>query len=428
MLDIRLIRTNPEIVIKDLKKRGAVDKLKLVDELIAYDKKMKDITKKADELKHERNVITKEIAELKTKGKPTESKIKTMKEIPKKIKELDEKIYDISKRQEAILMRLPNILHESVPVGKDDSENKEIRKWGVPKKFDFKPKDHIDIGFDLDLIDIERAAKISGTRFYILKNDLVRLEFALMKFGLDFMNKKGFSIIEPPFMIRRKPYEGVTDLGDFGDVIYKIDGEDLYLIATSEHPMASMHMDEVITEKDLPLKYAGISPCFRKEAGAHGRDTKGIFRVHQFNKVEQFVFCKPEESWSWHEKLIKNAEEFFQLLELPYRVVSICTGDIGSVAAKKYDIEVWLPGQNKWREVVSCSNCTDYQARRLNVRYRKNPGDPAHFVHTLNSTLVATQRALVAILENFQQKDGSILVPKALQPYAGFDRIKPVAK
>jgi seryl-tRNA synthetase len=272
---------------------------------------------------------------------------------------------------------------------------------------------------DLDLVDLDRAAKVSGARFYYMKNEAVLLELALERFAMDLLREKGFAIIEPPFMIKREPYEGVTSLADFEDTLYKIEGEDLYLIATSEHPMGAMFMNEILPAETLPLKYAGISPCFRKEAGAHGKDTKGIFRVHQFNKIEQFIFCKPEDSWKLHEELLANAEGIYQKLGIPYRIVNICTGDIGTVAAKKYDIEAWMPVQKMFREVVSCSNCTDYQSRRLNVRYREKTGEKSEFVHTLNSTAIATQRTIVAIIENYQQSDGSLKVPKALVPYMG---------
>jgi len=253
------------------------------------------------------------------------------------------------------------------------------------------------------------------------------LDMALMNFALEEMIKKGYTPIEPPFLMRRKPYEGVIALSDFENDLYKIDGEDLYLIATSEHPMAAMFMDEVLKAEDLPIKFVGISTNFRKEAGAHGRDTRGIFRTHQFNKVEQFVFCKPEDSWKIHEELLKNAEELVQKLGLPYRVVNVCTGDIGKVAAKKYDIEAWMPAQNAYREIISCSNCTDYQARRLNIRYREREGEPPKgFVHTLNSTALATGRTIVAILENYQQEDGSVVVPEVLRKYMmGIEKISP---
>jgi seryl-tRNA synthetase len=267
---------------------------------------------------------------------------------------------------------------------------------------------------------MERAGKISGARFFYLKNQVAQLDMALMSFAIEELTKKSYTPIIPPYLMKREAYEGVTALGDFADVLYKAENEDLYLIATSEHPMAAMFMNEVLKEQDMPLKLAGISTCFRKEAGAHGKDTRGIFRTHQFNKVEQFIFCKPEDSAKLHEELLQNAEELLQKLELPHRVVNVCTGDIGTVAAKKYDIEAWMPAQNGYREVVSCSNCTDYQARRLGIRYREKEGAPPKgFVHTLNSTAIATGRTIVAILENNQQQDGTINIPKALRKYMG---------
>jgi len=417
MLDAKLLRENPEIVRNDLKKRNQPEKLKLVDDFLDFDKKLREKQKEADMLKHRRNILSKEISELKKKKKDFSDKLKEAEKIPEKIQKLDEEIIELKKRLEYILMRLPNILHESVPIGKDDSENMEIRKWGKIPKFDFPIKDHIDLGIELGGIDIERAAKISGSRFFFLKGQIAQLDMAIMKFAMDFITAKGFKLVIPPFAIKRRPYEGVTDLDAFEEMLYKIENEDLYLIATSEHPLIAQHMDETLNAKDLPLKYAGFSQCFRKEAGAHGKDTKGIFRVHQFNKVEQIIFCKPEDSWDFHETLIKNAEELYKLLELPYRIVNVCTGDIGTVAAKKYDLEVWMPIQKKYRENVSCSNVTDYQARRLNIKYREKEGQPPKgFVHTLNSTLIV-DRAIVAILENFQQKDGSVLIPKVLRPY-----------
>jgi len=281
-----------------------------------------------------------------------------------------------------------------------------------------RPLGHADFVELNGLADIQRAAKVSGARFYYLLDQLVWLDFALIQYALEFLTKQGFKIVNPPYMIRRKAYEGVTSISDFEDVIYKVEGEDLYLIATSEHAIAAMHMDEVLEEKELPLLYAGISPCFRKEAGAHGKDTKGIFRVHQFNKVEQFVFCLPEQSKEWHEKLIANAEALFKGLGIPYRVVNICTGDLGIVASKKYDLEGWFPNQGKFRELVSCSNCTDWQSYRLNIRYAEKKGLPSKgFVHTLNSTAIATQRAICAIIENYQIDEKSFEIPKVLRKY-----------
>jgi len=413
MLEIRFIRENPEAVKADLKKRGMLNKIKQVDDIIKKDVEYRKLLQESEKLRHRRNLVTNEINLLKKQGKNISKVIREAKEIPAKIKKIEEKQEKLKQELVYILMRIPNILHKSVPVGKDKNDNKTIRKIGAKPKFSFKPKSHVDLLELLDIGDIERAAKVSGARFYYLKRDLVMLDFALMKFALDSLDKKGYILIEPPFMIRRKPYEGVTDLSDFEEMLYKIKDEDLYLIATSEHPIAAMHMNEVLEE--LPLKYAGISPCFRKEAGSHGKDTKGIFRVHQFNKIEMFIFSKLEESWKYHEELIKNAEELFKKLKLPYRITNICTGDIGTIASKKYDLDIWYPVQQKYREVVSCSNCTSYQATRLNIKYKTKQGK--EYVHTLNSTAIATSRTMAAILENYQNKDGSVTIPKVLIPY-----------
>jgi seryl-tRNA synthetase len=424
MLDINLIRNNPEIVEKDLRKRGDSEKLKWLKEIQELDAKWRQLKFDVQKIQHLKNDMSKEIAKLKKEKKDASKVLQCMRDLPEKEQVYNSDIEVLRKKIDDYLMRMPNILHESVPIGKDDSENKLVRTWGKKPEFNFELKSHVDLLSSLDIGDTERASKIAGARFYYLKGDLVMLDFALEKFALDLLREKGFTPIFPPFMMNRKAYEGVTDLGDFENVMYKIDGEDLYLIATSEHPLTAMHMDETIDPDKLPLKYAGISTCFRKEAGAHGKDTKGIFRVHQFNKIEQIVMCSPEDSWKMHEELIKNAEELFQKLGLHYRVVSICTGDIGTVAAKKYDLEVWMPVQNCFREAVSCSNCTDYQARRLNIRYGKE-GGKKEILHTLNSTAIATGRAIVAIMENYQDKDGNIEIPKALQPYMnGLKKIK----
>ena len=420
MLDIKLIREQPEIVRNNLMKRGAAEKLLMLDDLIDFDKDWRKSIAQLNELRRRRNVVTAEIAKLKSKGEDASEKIREAEKIPDEIKKLEEKVEEYRDKIDHILLRLPNLLHESVPLGKDENDNVPIRRWGEIPKFDFPAKDHIDLGLSLDIMDIERASKISGARFYYLKNEAVMLDMALIHFALGELKKKGFIPIEPPFLMRRKPYEGVTDLGDFQEMLYKVEDEDLYLIATSEHSIAAMFMDEILDADDLPQKYVGVSPCFRREAGAHGKDTKGIFRTHQFNKVEQFIFCKPEDSWTFHEELIRNAEEIFQKLELPYRIVNVCTGDIGTVAAKKYDLEAWMPAQKIYREVVSCSNCTDYQARRLNIKYREGEGKPPkECVHTLNSTAIATSRTIVAILENYQQKDGSVAIPEVLKPHMG---------
>jgi seryl-tRNA synthetase len=418
MLDIKLIREKPEFVRNNLMKRGDPENITMLDALIQYDGKWRQSLTKLNELRHERKLVTTEIAALKMKVKDAAKEIAKGKALDAEITMLEKQVYEYEKKVRYYLMRLPNLLHESVPFGKDENDNVPIRTWGEIPKFGFPIKDHIDLGLSLDIMDIERAGKIAGARFFYLKNDGVLLDMALMNFALQEMVKRGYKPIEPPFLMRRKPYEGVVALSDFEDVLYKIENEDLYLIATSEHPMAAMFMDEVLRADELPLKFVGVSTNFRKEAGAHGKDTRGIFRTHQFNKIEQFVFCKPEDSWKIHEELVQNAEELVQKLGLPYRVVNCCTGDIGTVAAKKYDIEAWMPAQNAYREIISCSNCTDYQARRLNVRYREKEGEPPKgFVHTLNSTAVATGRTIVAILENYQQEDGSVVVPEVLRKY-----------
>lgn len=419
MLDIKLIREHPEIVKKDLEKRGEPEKIEMLNNLIEYDKQWRRLLSEASELRHKRKLITAEIATLKKQGKDASEQIERAKNIPQQIKNLETKVSEYREKADMLLMKLPNILHESVPFGKDEHDNVVEKLVGKPPIFDFEPRSHVEIASNLGLIDFERAAKVSGHGFYYLKGDLARLDFAIMTFTIDFLRDRGYTLIEPPLMMHRKPYLGVTDLEFFGDQLYKIENDDLYLIATSEHPMAASYMDEVILEKDLPVKYVGVSPCFRKEVGAHGKYTKGLFRVHQFNKIEQFIFCHPDKSWIFHEELQKNSEELYEKLGLHYRVVNVCTGDIGIIAAKKYDIEVWM-ADNTYRESGSNSNCTDYQARRLNIKYRKKEGQaPAGFVHTLNNTAIATSRTLIAILEQYQQKDGSVKIPEALRSLMG---------
>ena len=420
MLDIKLIRENPEFVKENLAKRGNPENGKMLDALIDVDREWRETLTKLNELRHERKLVTVEIAKLKKAGKDAEGEVKKAKAIDAEITAIEKQVAEKEEKIRGYLMLLPNLLHETVPFGKDETGNVQIRTWGKTPKFDFSVKNHIDLAVNLDIVDVERAGKVAGSRFFYLKGQGALLDMALMSFAMEEMTHKGYLPVEPPYLMRREPYEGVTSLSDFGEVLYKIENEDLYLIATSEHPMAAMYMNEVFKEEDLPLKLAGISACFRKEAGAHGKDTRGIFRTHQFNKIEQFIFCTPEQSWKLHEELLQNAEALVQKLGLPYRVVNVCTGDIGTVAAKKYDIEAWMPAQDGYREVISCSNCTDYQARRLNIRYREKEGAPTKgFVHTLNSTAIATGRTIVAILENFQQEDGSVVVPQVLRKYMG---------
>ena len=424
MLDAKLLREDPGVIRADLRKRGMLDKLSLVDDAIRADAEWRAAKTQAEALRHELNEANRVIADLARKKQPIQAEQSKVAEFSKRLDAFAKAQDEQQRVLEAALMSFPNILHESVPVGKDDTENVTVRTWGEERAFEFEPRDHIEVLAGLGMVDMERAAKISGARFFILKGDAVKLEHAVMRYAMDALSTRGFVPVEPPFMMRREPYGGVTDLNDFGPVIYKVEGEDLYMIATSEHPLVAMHSDEIMSGGDLPLKYCGFSPCFRVEAGAHGKDTKGIFRTHQFYKVEQVAFTRPEDSWALHEQLMANAEAIFKNLGLRYRVVNVCTGDMGTVAAKKYDLEAWMPVQGRYREMVSCSNCTDYQSRRLRIRFRDKQSEATRLVHTLNSTAVTT-RAVVAIVENFQQKDGTVKVPEVLVPYmGGIDRLQ----
>jgi seryl-tRNA synthetase len=417
MFDIKLIRESPDMVRENVKRRHKPEYSGMLDEIIENDKRWREAVAELNKLRQGRNKISLEIAMLKKEGKDVENKMKEAAEIPEKINRLELEVKVLEENNRTLLMKFPNMIHESVPDGKDENENVELRRWGEAPKFDFTPKNHLEILEGLGMIDTERAAKVAGSGFIYLKGDVVLLDLAIQKFALEFLRKKGFTIVEPPFMIKRRPYEGVVDLSDFESVMYKVDGEDLYLIATSEHAMGAMLLDEVIDKKDLPMMFAGVSPCFRREVGTHGKYTKGLFRMHQFNKVEQFIFCLPEDSWKWFEQIQKNSEEMYQQLELHHRVIEMCTGDLTSIKAKSYDIEAWMADE-QFRELGSCTNCTDYQARRLNVRYREGPGKPpAGFLHTLNNTALATSRTMLVILEQFQQKDGSVKIPKVLIPF-----------
>ena len=415
MLDMKMIRENPENIRKMLKDRDVQFDLDLLLEL---DKKRREMIITTDSLRHEKNEMSIKISEAKKTGDETSSIIQKMQSVSAELTKLEEVQQENDSEYSKLALTIPNVLHESVPHG-DESANKEVRKWGSITQFDFPVKDHIDISENLNLLELERAAKTAGARFYYLKDDLVKLNQSLIQFGLDFLSEKGYSLSQPPYMINRKAMEGAVILDDFEDVIYKIEDQDLYLIGTSEHAMVSMHGNEILDGNSLPARYASISPCFRKEAGAHGKDQKGIFRVHQFEKIEQFVFSKPDDSWNEHEKMISVTEEFFQKLEIPYRIVLLSSGDMGKISAKTYDLEVWMAGQNAYREVASCSNCLDYQSRRLKIRFRDKTNEDTQYAHTLNSTLVATERTMVAIIENFQTEDGHVNIPNALQKYMG---------
>ncbi len=429
MLDMDFIREHPEIVKESEKKRFKDPGI--VDEVLKYDELWRKTISELQQKQGERNKISIEIGKMKKEGKVDKMLLNKMKELSKEIDVLEKKAKELLEKRDELRYKIGNILHESVPVGDDEEKHNEIvRTWGKPKSFSFTPIGHADLVEMLDVADIERAAKVIGSRFYYLKNELVLMNIALIRFGFEHFIKKGFVPLWTPYMISGDAMKGASELGDFQDTLYKVENHDAYLIATAEQPILAYHMNETFVKDDLPLKYVGFSTNFRREAGSHGKDTKGIFRVHQFDKVEQIVFCLPEESWDWHEKMIKYAEEIYQALGLPYRVVNICSGEMNDNAAKKYDIEVWFPAQKKYREVVSGSNCTDYQARKLNIKWREKIGDkPKGFVHILNCTGIATERTMCAILENYQNADGSIDVPKVLWPYMnGIKKITPKEK
>ena len=416
MLDPKIIRDEPEIIRKMLKNR-AVDFN--FDKMLELDKIRRDLIKETDEFRKKRNQMSIAIGKAKKSNEDASSLLTDMEEISKELTNHEQLQKTVESEYTNLAFSIPNIIHESVPIGDDESANVELRKWGKIPQFDFQISDHIDLGQNLNIIDLERAAKNAGARFYYLKGGLVKLSQALISFALDFLAEKKYNLIQPPYMINRKSMEGAVIADDFEDVIYKVQDEDLFLIGTSEHAIASMYSDEILDGNKLPFRYASISPCFRKEAGAHGKDQKGIFRVHQFDKIEQFVFAKPEDSWSEHEKMISLTEEFYQKLEIPFKVMLLSSGDMGKVSAKTFDIEAWMAGQNAYREIVSCSNCLDFQSRRLKIRFRDKSNEDTKYVHTLNSTLVAVERTIVSIMENFQTNDGHIKVPKVLQKYFG---------
>ena len=416
MLDPKIIRDEPEIIRKMLKSR-AVDFN--FDKMLELDKIRRNLIKETDEFRKKRNQMSIAIGKAKKSNEDASSLLTDMEEISKELSNHEQLQKTVESEYTNLAFSIPNIIHESVPIGDDESANVELRKWGKIPQFDFQISDHIDLGQNLNIIDLERAAKNAGARFYYLKGGLVKLSQALISFALDFLAEKKYNLIQPPYMINRRSMEGAVIADDFEDVIYKVQDEDLFLIGTSEHAIASMYSDEILDGNKLPFRYASISPCFRKEAGAHGKDQKGIFRVHQFDKIEQFVFAKPEDSWSEHEKMISLTEEFYQKLEIPFKVMLLSSGDMGKVSAKTFDIEAWMAGQNAYREIVSCSNCLDFQSRRLKIRFRDKSNEDTQYVHTLNSTLVAIERTIVSIMENFQTKDGHIQVPQVLQKYFG---------
>ena len=420
MLDPKIIRDKPELIKQMLKDRAVEFDF---EKMLELNKTRKEMMMQSDELKQKRNQMSVKIGSEKKAGNDASELLREMGEISKKLDDLESLRKTVDENYHNLSFSIPNLVHDSVPKGTDESFNKQVRTWGEIPKFDFEVKDHIDLGLELDIVDIERASKTAGARFYYLKDGLVKLGQSLTAFALDFVSNKNYNLIQPPYMINRQSMEGAVIADDFEDVIYKVQDEDLFLIGTSEHAIASMYYDEILEGSKIPLRYASISPCFRREAGAHGKDQKGIFRVHQFEKIEQFIFCRPEESWEEHEKMIKNTEEFYQQLEIPYRLMLLSSGDMGKVSAKTYDIEAWMAGQNAYREIVSCSNCIDYQSRRLKIRFREKSNEDTKYIHTLNSTLVAIERTMVAILENNQTKDGHVEIPKVLQKYFGDNMI-----
>ena len=420
MLDPKIIKDEPEKIRKMLKDR-AVDFD--FDKMLELGKKRRSLMQETDELRKKRNQMSIAIGKAKKSNEDASKLLSEMGEISKELDDLEQSQKSIELSYTNLAFSIPNMIHKSVPIGPDESANVEVRKWGETPKFDFDVKGHEEIAEKLDILDIQRASKIAGARFYYLKGDLVKLANAITSFAFEFLSEKGYKLIQPPYMINRKSMEGAVIAEDFEDVIYKIQDDDLYLIGTSEHAIASMYSDEILDGKSLPDRFGSISPCFRKEAGAHGKDQKGIFRVHQFEKFEQFVFSKPEDSDIEQDKMIGNSEEFYQKLEIPYRVVLLSSGDMGKVAAKTFDIEAWMPGQNAYREICSVSNCNDFQARRLKIRFRDKTNEETQYVHTLNGTLVAIERTMVAIIENFQTNDGHIKIPKVLQKYFGKDKI-----
>tara|TARA_B100001540_G_scaffold221524_1_gene195863 strand:- start:1898 stop:3175 length:1278 start_codon:yes stop_codon:yes gene_type:complete len=412
-----MFRDEHEQIRADHDKRGLSHEK--IDQVIHFDKLWLNLQHQTNQLRQQKNTAAKGISEAKKSGDEAKAQaiLAEVASLGAEISQLEARTQEAIEQRDSIRMSIPNILHPEVPQGADESGNTVHSTYGEKPEFDFEPRTHNELIEMNKWVDLKRAAKIAGSRFFFLKGDLARLELALQTYAVDFIRKRGYTFVQPPVMMNRKAYEGVTDLGDFETVMYGIEPDKYYMIATSEHPLTSMYMDETIPEEQLPLKIVGVSPCFRREVGSHGQSDLGIWRVHQFTKIEQIVFAKPEESWAIHEELLQNCIDLWNELGLHYEVVNICTGDMGTVAARKYDLEAWLPGAGQYKEIVSCSNCTDYQANRLQVKY----GQPGHanqpIVHTLNSTAVATSRALVAIIEQNQLVDGKVSIPDVLVPF-----------
>jgi seryl-tRNA synthetase len=423
MLDIELLRKNPEFVKERLRLRKE-DYPRLVDEALRLDEERRSILRELEALRAERNTLSKEIGKRKSKGEQTAELEGKVKEIKEKIEGLEDRLSKVEEQLKSVMLSIPNIPHQSVPVGKDETENVEVRRWGVPRDFDFEPKAHYEIGEALGILDFERGASLAGSRFTVMWGWGAKLERALINFMLDFHTSRGYKEVWVPHLVKPEILEGTGQLPKFEEDLYFCERDSLYLIPTAEVPLTNLFRDTILEEKDLPIYLTAYTPCYRREAGAYGKDIRGIIRQHQFDKVELVKIVHPDTSDQELEKLTADAEEILKLLGLPYRVVALCTGDLGFASAKTYDIEVWFPSQNKYREISSCSNCTDFQARRMNTRFKDSQGRK-RFVHTLNGSGLAVGRTLAAILENYQQKDGSVVVPEVLRDYLKADVIKP---
>lgn len=424
MIDIKLFRESPELIRESLKNRNnPLD----IEPILSLDRERRELLYECEQLKAEQNKVSAEIATKKKAKEDATDAIEAMRKLRERIKELEDKVQETDQRLRDLLLVVPNIPHTSVPIGLDETANQVVRTWGEPRKFDFEPKDHVEIGTNLDVIDFERAARLSGARFSLLKGVGARVKRGLINFMLHVHTREhGYTEIMPPYLVSSQTMEGSGQLPKFAEEAFSLSNRDLWLVPTAEVPLTNMHRDEILEEDDLPLYYTAYTPCFRSEAGSYGKDTRGMMRQHQFHKVELFKFTTPEQSWEELEKLTRDAESILQRLELPYRVVCLSTGDMGFASAKTYDIEVWLPGQNRYREISSCSNCTDFQARRANIRFRRNK--KPEYVHTLNGSGLAVGRTLIALLENYQQADGSVVIPQALRPFVdGLERIEKVA-
>lgn len=422
MLDMKFVRENPELVMDAMRKRNANVNL---DEFLELEKKRRELTLQVEALKSQRNAASQEIGKMKKAGENADAQMAEVRALGDKIAEDDKELKDIEARLKEILMTIPNMPAADTPVGSSDADNPVVRTWREPAKFAFEPQAHWDIGEKLNILDVERAGKVSGARFTFYRGLGSRLERSVINFFLDIhTGENGYTEFFPPFIVNKDSMQGTGQLPKFAEDMFKLEGLDYYLIPTAEVPITNLHRDEILSGDDLPLYYTAYSACFRAEAGSAGRDTRGLIRQHQFNKVELVKFTKPEDSWDELEKLTVNAEKVLQLLELPYRVVRLCTGDIGFSSAATYDLEVWLPAANCYREISSCSNFLDFQARRANIRFRRDTKSKPEFVHTLNGSGVAVGRTVAAILENYQQADGSVIVPKVLRPYMGCDVIE----